>query len=99
MRFIIVGVGLDRQLARAGGRDLVLNDVLLSRAREAWEAPGGGRRECKRYEEARRHRAAPTAVVLRSVLTNAAAAYSFPRLLAYSSSWCVVLPRCFAVLL
>ena len=57
MRFIIVG--LDRQLPRAGGRDLVLNHVLLPRAREAREAPGGGRRERAREDEAaRRHRSA-----------------------------------------
>ena len=42
MRFIIVG--LDRQLARAGLYYFMLDDVLLPRAREAREAPGGGRR-------------------------------------------------------
>ena len=44
----LVVVRLDRQLARAGRRDLMLNNVLLPRAREAREAPGGGRRECER---------------------------------------------------
>ena len=52
-----VVVRLDRQLARAGGRDLVLNHVLLARAREAREAPGGGTRERAREDEAA-HRAA-----------------------------------------
>ena len=46
---------VDRQLARAGGRDLMLNDVLLPRAREAREAPGGGRGERARQDEAARH--------------------------------------------
>ena len=45
MRFIIVG--LDRQLARAGGRR-DLDDVFFPRAREAREAPGSGRRERQR---------------------------------------------------
>ena len=97
VRFIIVR--FYAEFARAGGRDFVLDDVLFFRAREAREAPGGGCRECERCEEARRHRSARVAVVLRSVLTNAAAAHSFPRLLAYSSSWCVVQARCAAVLL
>ena len=36
----------------------MLDDVLFFRAREAREAPGGGRGDCERYEEAARHRAA-----------------------------------------
>ena len=57
MCFIIVG--LDRQLARARGRDLVVDDVLLPRAREAREAPGACCGERARQDEAaRRHRAA-----------------------------------------
>ena len=44
----LVVVRLDRQLARAGLYYFMLDDVLLARAREAREAPGGGRRECQR---------------------------------------------------
>ena len=45
------------QLTRARGRDLVLYYIFFLRAREAREAPGGGRRECERCDEAaRRHR-------------------------------------------
>ena len=55
VRFIIVR--FYAEFARAGGRDFVLDDVLFARAREAREAPGGGRRERARYNEAaRRHR-------------------------------------------
>ena len=52
----LVVVRLDRQLARAGLYYFMLDDVLLARAREAREAPGGGRGDRERYEEA--HRAA-----------------------------------------
>ena len=53
----LVVVRLDRQLAWAGLYNFMLDDVLLPRAREAREAPGGGRRERARYNEAaRRHR-------------------------------------------
>ena len=53
----LVVVRLDRQLAWAGLYNFMLDDVLLPRAREAREAPGGGRGDCERCDEAaRRHR-------------------------------------------
>ena len=90
---VVVLVRLDRQLARAGGRDLMLNDVLLAQAREAREAPGGGRRERARYDEStRRHRcaffftrtrrrrsAALIAVATRPLFAQAAATWDFKR--------------------
>ena len=52
----LVVVRFDRQLARARGRDLMLDDVLLPRAREAREAPGACCGERARQDEAaRRH--------------------------------------------
>ena len=80
VRFIIVR--FYAEFARAGLYYFMLDDVLFLRAREAREAPGGGRRECQRQDEAARRHRALIAVVLQSVLTNAAAADSFPRLLA-----------------